>query len=285
MYRELSITGKHSAFLAALTDIAESASSAVLLGVMLFASLGWSLTRDHLSRREYQLIFMVFFVYSAIALVKALCDSEDDDDICKAYLLTEYVIKSVLMLGVIVALNFTISQLRLALAEARWDNFVTPLTYMKLNQFQYASLPMHWIGVLSCDLNGDSVCFPMLQELPSDVPALLADPNVFADPQCTRFRSLLIYSSAPPSPPDHFVSLLLFEQLVVITPPGSWRYDWVNDLLSECATLFIYVNVALVLRPLDPYIYARVCVSVLCGCCFRPSAHPPPLSLPDIERN
>jgi hypothetical protein len=55
-------------------------------------------------------------------------------------MLTEYVIKSVVMLGVIVALNFTISQLRLALTEARWNNFVTPLTYMKLNQFQYVSV-------------------------------------------------------------------------------------------------------------------------------------------------
>lgn len=101
---------------------------------MLLAALGWSLTRDRLSRREFRLVVLIFVTYLSIALVKALCQSEDE--ICKAYLLSEYVVKSVMMLGVIVALNFTVSQLGLALTETRWNNFVTPLTYMKLTQFQ-----------------------------------------------------------------------------------------------------------------------------------------------------
>lgn len=119
----------------------------MLLAVLLFAALGWSLTRNTLSRREFQLIAVVFSVYAAIALIKALCSADDEqqqqqrlgepNDVCKVYLLTELVVRSAVMLGVVVALNFTIAQLRLALTEARWHHCVTPLTYMKLKQFQY----------------------------------------------------------------------------------------------------------------------------------------------------
>lgn len=138
-YRELSRTGAKSHLLSTFRDVSESASNAVLLAVLLFAALGWSLTRDSLSKRELRLIMVLFSVYFAIALVKALCDS--DDEMCKAYLLTEYMLKSVVMLGVIVALNMTISQLRQALTEARWNHLVSPLTYMKLNQFQLSDWP------------------------------------------------------------------------------------------------------------------------------------------------
>lgn len=139
-YRELSLTGSRSTLLDTLQTLSESAASAVLLAVLLFAALGWSLTRERLSRRELQVAAVVFGVFSAIALVQALCSARDggrDDDVCKVYLLTEYVIRSALMLGVVVALNYTIAQLRLALTEARWDHRVTPITYMKLRQFQY----------------------------------------------------------------------------------------------------------------------------------------------------
>lgn len=139
-YRELSRTGVKDNLLRTFRDIFESASNAVLLAVLLFAALGWSLTRESLSTRELRLILVLFSVYSIVAFVKALCDSARNDEICKAYLLTEYVLKSVVMLGVIVALNVTISQLRQALTEARWNHFVTPLTYMKLNQFQLSGM-------------------------------------------------------------------------------------------------------------------------------------------------
>lgn len=144
-YRELSLTGAKNSALRTFRDISESASHAVLLAVLLFAALGWSLTRDSLSKRELRLIGVLFSVYFAVALVKALCDSDRSDEMCKAYLLTEYVLKSVVMLGVIVALNVTISQLRLALTEARWNHSVTPLTYMKLNQFQLSDDMHAWV--------------------------------------------------------------------------------------------------------------------------------------------
>ncbi|GLD96714.1 hypothetical protein PINS_up005397 [Pythium insidiosum] len=199
-YQEFSRRGHRDSMFKMTQDATESISCAAMLVVMLLAALGWSLTRDELSRREIRLISVSFGCYFCIALAKASCDFEDD--VCKAYMLTEYIIRSVMMLGVIIALNITISQLRLALTEARWNNVVTPLTYMKLDQLQ-------------------------------------------------RFRFVfLLYLLIP--------TTLLILNLLVITPAGSWRYDWVNFFLSECTTLFINVNVALILRPLDSFIFSRL---------------------------
>jgi hypothetical protein len=133
-YRELSLTGKENLFYGAAQNVTESATSASILAVLLLAALGWSLTRDELTSRESRLFIVIFSLYFFLALIKANCHA--DNDLCKAYLLTEYVMKSFLMLGVIVALNFSVNQLRLLLTEARWNSYMTPVTYMKLNQYQ-----------------------------------------------------------------------------------------------------------------------------------------------------
>lgn len=134
-YRELSLSGRHEPFLDTAQSLAESGTAAMLLGVALIGSLGWSLTREALSVRERRMIGFVFSVFGAIALAKSLCYS-DESDAYRAFMLSEYVVHSILMLTVVVALNFTIAQLRLTLTDARWNSFATPLTYMKLNQFQ-----------------------------------------------------------------------------------------------------------------------------------------------------
>ncbi|TMW55685.1 hypothetical protein Poli38472_010567 [Pythium oligandrum] len=199
-FHELSLRGQPNIALKATQNLAESTANAVFLAVMLLAALGWSLTRDQLYRRERRLIGLMYMVYFFVASLKAMCDSEED--VCKVYMLTEYLIRSIMMLGVIVSLNFTISQIRLALTEARWNHHVTPLTYMKLNQFM-------------------------------------------------KFRYVfLVYLLIPTS--------LLIMNLLVLTPPGSWRQDWVNYFLGEACILVMYVSVGIILRPLDSYTYARI---------------------------
>lgn len=132
--RELSVSGKHEPFLDTAQKLADSTSNGSLLGVALVGALGWSLTREALSVRERRMLGLVFTVFAAIVLSKSLCYDEDSDA-CRALMLVEYIIQSILMLTVVIALNFTVAQLRLTLTEARWNNFATPLTYMKLNQF------------------------------------------------------------------------------------------------------------------------------------------------------
>ena len=210
---------------------------------MLCTSLGWSLTRDALSRREHRLLVVIFAVYFAISLIKAMCDAQDD--LCKAYLLTEYVIKSLLMLGVIVALNFSVSQLRLLLTEARWNNRVTPVTYMKLHQFQLSGFVCIGVSLVWSDVDHCSVLrrFRGVFLLYLMFPTCLLILNVRCAWSCVW---------------DGVSHQTIRLQLLVITPPGTWRYDWVNYLLAECCSLLLYGNVGLILRPLDPYCFARV---------------------------
>ncbi|KAG7396076.1 hypothetical protein PHYBOEH_002822 [Phytophthora boehmeriae] len=152
----------------------------------------------------------VVIIYAVVAVNKALCRPSDAPK-CRAYLLSEYALQSMLMLGVIVALNYTIAQLNLETNYERWNSFETPLTYMKLDQFQ-------------------------------------------------RFRFIFLGYLLMPT-------FLLIINLVVITPPGSWRYAWVNTLLGEATTLIVVASIGLIARPIDSNMYSRV--SNNCSCMQR----------------
>ncbi|KAG1691034.1 hypothetical protein DVH05_027317 [Phytophthora capsici] len=200
-YRELSIYGEVYAFLDFAQDLGESIANAAVIGVSVVGALGWSITRAHLSRKETSSLLLVAAVYLVITVNKAWCRPADTQQ-CRGYVLSEYALQSMMMLGVIVALNFTIAQLKHTINYERWNCFVTPLTYMKLEQFQ-------------------------------------------------RFR--LIYLGYLLMP-----TVLLLLTLVVVTPPGYWRYAWVNTFLSEITTLVVVISTGLFIRPVDPYIYSRI---------------------------
>ncbi|KAG6946202.1 hypothetical protein JG688_00016169 [Phytophthora aleatoria] len=136
-YRERSMQGEVYPFLDISQDFGESVTSAALLGVSALASLGWSITRACLSRKEIISLNLLAVVYVVVSVSKAMCRPADAQQ-CRGFLLSEYALQSMVMLGVIVALNFTVAQLKLAVNYERWNCFVTPLTYMKLEQFQWA---------------------------------------------------------------------------------------------------------------------------------------------------
>jgi hypothetical protein len=181
--RELSVSGKHEPFLDTAQRLAESGSSGSLLAVALTGALGWSLTREALSIRERRMLGLVFTLYAAVALSKSLC-YDDDSDACRALMLVEYVIQSVLMLTVVIALNFTAAQLRLMLTEARWNNFATPLTYMKLNQFQYGINCAFRAAWSPSSTNCAMLVWSRLQVVPKPLPSLSSLPDWIVDPQC-----------------------------------------------------------------------------------------------------
>lgn len=115
-------------------NVLESISSILFLAVLLLISLGWTLIRDALTHREKRLVLGVFGFYVTIATLKFFCGS--DNQACSAYLLTEYVIRSLIMLGIIVAMNFNIQQLRSSLHSDRWNNNTTPKLYDDLKKYQ-----------------------------------------------------------------------------------------------------------------------------------------------------
>ncbi|KAJ8576595.1 hypothetical protein ON010_g2611 [Phytophthora cinnamomi] len=140
-YRGRSVDGETNTALDIAQDVGESATSAALLGVSALGSLGWSITRARLSRREFLSLLLLAATYLVVSFSKALCRPADAPQ-CRGFVLSEYALQSMMMLGVIVALNFTIAQLKLTANYERWNCFVTPLTYMKLAQFH----DQYWSG-------------------------------------------------------------------------------------------------------------------------------------------
>lgn len=135
-YSERSLHGEVYAVLDIAQDISESITNAALVGVSVLSSLGWSITRARLSRREVLSLLLLAVINLVVSVSKAICRPTDAPQ-CRGFLLSEYALQSMMMLGVIVALNFTIAQLKLAVNYERWNCFATPLTYMKLGQFQF----------------------------------------------------------------------------------------------------------------------------------------------------
>jgi hypothetical protein len=144
-YRQRSLHGEVDTLLDIAQDVGESVTSAALLGVSVLGSLGWSITRPRLSRRETLSLLVLAVLYLVVSVSKAMCRPTDAPQ-CRGFLLSEYALQSMMMLGVIVALNFTIAQLKLAVNYERWNCFVTPLTYMKLDQFQCVLRRRDWCG-------------------------------------------------------------------------------------------------------------------------------------------
>ena len=66
----------------------------------LLISLGWTMTRDHLTPRERYVLGGVFSVYVAILGLKVDCERRGEDQ-CQATVLSEYVIRSLILLAII----------------------------------------------------------------------------------------------------------------------------------------------------------------------------------------
>ena len=223
--------GTVSAALRVGTNLTLALSMALILAVLLLTSLGWSVTRDALTRREVRMLVSTLTVYVAIASVKAFCndgsaaagaasgdDADDgtvDDSACNAYLLTEcvatrvprvsrsarrktpprspdararYVIRTLLMLAIIVAMNFNITHLRQAVNDSVWHPRVG-LHYAKIREYQ----AFRW-----------------------------------------AFLAYLLLPTA-----------MLIVKVTLLT----WHYEWVNEALWQLAFLCIFVFVGATFAP------------------------------------
>lgn len=107
---------------------------------MALVSMGWHTTRARLSRREVFALVSVALVYAGIGALKSRCLA--DATACAGYLLSEYVVRAMLMLFTIIATNFQLTSLRNQLLDASWAPS-TPMAYAwahALQQFRWAFL-------------------------------------------------------------------------------------------------------------------------------------------------
>ncbi|KAF0701210.1 Aste57867_8284 [Aphanomyces stellatus] len=130
-YRNFSATGREHSMFGRFRDVTESISSSIFLGLLMLCSLGWAWTRRYVNTQERRFFLILYLMYLAVSLVKATCDAKRQT--CQAYMLSEYALKSLMLLGVIIALNYSISRLHVKLDETRWQGTKIPQLYTRLN--------------------------------------------------------------------------------------------------------------------------------------------------------
>lgn len=151
------------------------------LAMLVFLALGYKVHRPTLSTREVRLFILAFGLYIALSSSQAACENGggdgrtmavattstssafsssppsslpiiviqqgqgpgQEDKLCQAYELSEYVMQSLILLGVIVSINFNITSLRAALHDYPWSVSV-PLHYASLSQFHF----FRWLFLL-----------------------------------------------------------------------------------------------------------------------------------------
>ncbi|KDO34354.1 hypothetical protein SPRG_01490 [Saprolegnia parasitica CBS 223.65] len=145
-YRVLSKSGRTRSYLSVGKDMCEHMTTTVLLLFLLLSSLGWSMRRRYLTQSERRIVQACFVLYVFVAMTKATCDSRNQ--VCQGYMLTEYVLKSLMLLGIIITLNYSIAQLQTKLENeyGRWTESKIPKMQVRLNL--YLSLRYSFLAYL-----------------------------------------------------------------------------------------------------------------------------------------
>lgn len=100
------------------TMISSSLNSVVFLCTLLILAFGFSITRQELSGREIRWTFVAFLSYLGASVIHSYCVYHCDS--IGPYTLAEYIMKSVIMLGIIIAMNFNITKLRFSILDNSW---------------------------------------------------------------------------------------------------------------------------------------------------------------------
>jgi hypothetical protein len=108
-------------------------SDSLALGTIFLLSLGWTLLRSQLSDRESRLVGYAVFSYLVFSLGSAVCVI--DSTICTSISLIAFILRNLLLLAIIVAMNFTVTHLRILLTHSPWVPS-TPIQYARCKQYQ-----------------------------------------------------------------------------------------------------------------------------------------------------
>ncbi|EQC29425.1 hypothetical protein SDRG_12888 [Saprolegnia diclina VS20] len=153
-YHVLSKSGRTRSFLSVGKDMCEHMTTTVLLLFLLLSYPLNGLSSLHVRMlfvflnhsSERRIVQACFVLYVFVAMTKATCDSRNQ--VCQGYMLTEYVLKSLMLLGIIITLNYSIAQLQTKLESdhGRWNESKIPKMQVRLNL--YLSLRYSFLAYL-----------------------------------------------------------------------------------------------------------------------------------------
>jgi hypothetical protein len=141
-YRTLATTGRDYILLFQATKFGDVISNLAFMAFLLLVSLGWTITRSMLTRRERQLLYGFFGLYGIFGLLHSVCTTPA---YCQSFLLVFYIVKFLITFCIIVAMNANIERLRAGTIDAPRPLTPTQL-YVKLLIFH--NMRMGFLGVL-----------------------------------------------------------------------------------------------------------------------------------------
>lgn len=105
--------------------------------LLLLIALGWKTNREHLSSREARFVLMVFVLYAGVCVAQSACEASSVlvfERLCQSANLFEYVMQSLILLAIIVAINLNVTASRAVLNAYPWSSLV-PLQMKGLASF------------------------------------------------------------------------------------------------------------------------------------------------------
>ncbi|KAG5192550.1 lung seven transmembrane receptor-domain-containing protein [Tribonema minus] len=114
-----------------LASLLSNADQVLFIFTATLIGLGWGYMRQRLSTQEVRLLAVVFTAQSALSAAEALCVG--GGPLCGIVVMLDYILRSLIMLTMVVAINFNIAHMRAAL-HVPWTSSMA-LEYLKLKQY------------------------------------------------------------------------------------------------------------------------------------------------------
>ncbi|CAM9552524.1 unnamed protein product [Chrysoparadoxa australica] len=130
-YRDYSQDGSSHGGLRRTAVMLLNAGQVLFLFTLTLLGLGWRYLRQTLHAKEWQGLACVYTLYALLALIEGFCSSGDQ---CYVYVLMGYIVRIMLMLATIVAINYTVQQVRVVI-QLPWTRTVAA-DYFQLHQFK-----------------------------------------------------------------------------------------------------------------------------------------------------
>lgn len=133
LYHHYNTNGIDSSSLEKAVGVTDHFNNFTSLVSILYLSLGLSTVRETLNDKEKRFGTAVLVSYFIFGIAGGTCI--ENDETCSALWLATYVLRSLVLLGVIISLNFTVTQLRGNLLYSPWVTS-SPILYARVKQFQ-----------------------------------------------------------------------------------------------------------------------------------------------------
>lgn len=132
------VTGEISPPLLSLFYFISLFSDFASLSTFLLLAMGWTLVRQIMTDKEMQIIFGSLVSYLVAGMANAACS---ESDVCNFVFLLSYVLRCCVFLGIIVAINFTVTRLRSSIIQSPWVSSLS-LQYCRAKQYHFLRLAL-----------------------------------------------------------------------------------------------------------------------------------------------